>query len=91
MALQEHTKTIIKFLQANNDKDYTADMIGEMLGLTAKQVNGSFTTAITNKKLGERIKTEIQLEDGTHKTIKLLKLNQAGMAIDVDAPAETDK
>lgn len=91
MALQEHTKAIIKFLQANNDKNYTATAIGEILGLSTKQVDGSFTTAITNKKLGERVKAEIQLEDGTHKPVKFLKLNQAGMAIDVDAPAETDK
>ena len=40
------------------------------------------------KGLGERVTAEIELEDGSHKTVKFLKLTDAGLALDVDAVEE---
>ena len=36
----------------------------------------------------ERIPAEIELEDGTHKAIKVIKLTEAGKAFDPDAEDE---
>ena len=84
MAMKENTKKVIRFLQ-NNDGDYTAADIAEKLELTTKQVDGIFTSAIQNKKMGIREPAEAELADGTHKAIKLLRLTDAGKAFDVDA------
>ena len=35
--------------------------------------------------MGVRIPAEIELEDGTHKAVKILKLTEAGMAFDPNA------
>lgn len=86
MAMKPNTKMIFEFLQAHNDDDYTAAMIAEELGLEKKSVDGSFTAAIQRKDLGYRQEAEITLEDGTHAKVKYLKLNDAGMALDLNAP-----
>ena len=33
----------------------------------------------------ERVPAEIELEDGSHKSVKFIKLTEAGMAFDPDA------
>lgn len=86
MALKPNTKAIIEYLQDHNDEDLTAQNIAEALGLEKKSVDGSFTAAIQRKNLGFRTPAEIELEDGTHKVVKYLHLNDEGMALDVNAP-----
>ena len=88
MAMKESTKTVIKYLQANNTQNMTADDVAAALGLETRQVNGVFTRCISTKDMGERVEAEVELPDGTHKKVKFLKLNDAGMALDVDAPTE---
>lgn len=86
MAISENTKKIITFLQANNGADYTAADVAEALGFEkVSSVNGAFTAAVQNKGMGYRETAEVELTDGTHKTVKFLKLNDAGMAFDVNA------
>jgi hypothetical protein len=48
-------------------------------------VDGIFTSAIQRKGLGIRTPAEIELEDGTHRSVKFLSLTAAGMAFDPDA------
>lgn len=83
--MKENTKKVITYLQNNDGKDLTAADVAEALGVDKKVVDGVFTSAIQRKDLGVRIPAEVELADGTHKTIKFLKLNDDGMAIDVNA------
>lgn len=84
--MKANTKAIIGYLQQNPDADVTAKDLADILGLTDKQVNGSFTAAIQRKELGFRVVAErLNPETGRHQECKFLKLNDAGMAIDLDA------
>lgn len=88
MAMSPNTKAVIEYLQGLNGKDVTAADVAEALGLEKRQVDGSFTSAIQRKNLGYREEAEIEVEiDGVikHQTVKFLKLNDAGMAVDTNA------
>jgi Mn-dependent DtxR family transcriptional regulator len=85
MALKENTKRVITYLQEINGKPVTAADVADALGMEKRSVDGIFTSAIQKKGLGVRTPAEVELEDGTHKAIKLLSLTDAGMALDVDA------
>ena len=63
----------------------TAADVAAALGLEKRSVDGIFTSAIQRKGLGIRTPAEMELEDGSHKPIKLLSLTEAGMAFDPDA------
>ena len=84
-AMKENTRKVFEFLKAHNDEDLTAADVAEALGLEKRQVDGIFTSALQRKKLGERIPAEREEEDGSHTKIKLLKLNEAGLAFNPDA------
>lgn len=88
MAMSDNTKTIFKYLQANNE-GLTAQEIADATGLSVKTVNGAFTAGIQRKEFGYRSeeKVKIELEDGTTIEGKQLFLNDAGLAADVDALA----
>lgn len=83
--MKESTKTIIKFLQANADKDMTAADVAEALGLEKKSVDGTFTAALQRKGYGYREEVEVEVEEGKHAKVKFLKLTESGVAYDVDA------
>lgn len=85
MALKENTKRVITYLQEISGKPVTAADVADALGMEKRSVDGIFTSAIQKKGLGVRTPAEVELEDGTHKAIKLLSLTDAGMALDVDA------
>lgn len=86
MAMKENTKRVITYLQGlDANTDVTAADVAEALGMEKRSVDGVFTSAIQRKELGSRVEAEIELEDGTHKKVKFLKLNDAGMAVDVNA------
>lgn len=92
MAMKASSRAIFDYLKEHPDQDVTSADLAEILGLEKRSVDGSFTSAIQRKKdsngnpLGERIPAEIQLDDGTHKKVNILKLTTAGMAYDPDAP-----
>ena len=83
--MKESTKTIIKFLQANADKDMTAADVANALGLEKKSVDGTFTAALQRKGYGFREEAEVETDEGKHATVKFLKLTDAGINYDVDA------
>ena len=87
MAMKENSKNVLNYLKGVTT-DVTAADVAEALGLEKRQVDGIFTSAIQRKGYGNRVEAEIQLEDGTHKKVKFLKLTDTGMALDPDADAE---
>jgi hypothetical protein len=78
----------LNYLKGINGADVTSGDVAEALGLEKRQVDGIFTSAIQRKNLGIRVPAEIELEDGTHKAVKFLKLTDAGMAFDPASEAE---
>lgn len=89
MAMKENTKKVITYLQGLAETDnVTAADVAAALGIEKRSVDGIFTSAIHRKGLGVRVAAEIELEDGTHKPVKFLKLTEAGRAVDVNAEEE---
>ena len=88
MAMKENSKNVLNYLKSINGSDVTAADVADALGLEKRQVDGIFTSAIQRKGLGVRVPAEIELDDGTHKAIKFLRLTDAGMAFDPDATEE---
>lgn len=87
MAMKENSKNVLNYLKAHNGEDLTAADVADALGLAKRSVDGIFT-AMQKKGLGVRTPAEIELDDGSHKAIKLLSLTDAGMSFDPDADAE---
>ena len=85
MAVKPNTKAVINYLKEMNGTNVTTADVATALGLEKKSVDGIFTSAIQRKGLGIRTPAEVELEDGTHKTVKFLSLTAAGMAFDPDA------
>lgn len=88
MAMKSNSVAVLNYLKSVNGSNVTAADVAEALGLEKRQVDGIFTSALQRKGYGERIPAEIELEDGTHKTVKFLRLTAAGMSLDPDADAE---
>lgn len=86
--MSENSKKVLMYLKKNNGASLTSQDVADATGLTRKQVDGIFTSAIQKKEYGVRTPAEIELEDGTHKAVKFLSLTDAGMALDPDADAE---
>jgi len=90
-AMKENTKKVITYLQGLDANDnVTAADVAEALGLEKRSVDGIFTSAVQRKQYGERVEAEIELEDGTHKKVKFLKLTEAGRALDVNADPDAE-
>lgn len=92
--LSEKAKTVFNFVKEStlDDNNITAYDIEEGTGIGVKAVNAIITRAFQMHKdkdgepmpLMERIPAEIELEDGTHKPIKLIRLTELGMEFDPD-------
>lgn len=86
MAMKENTKTVITYLQGLDESvNVTAADVAAALNLEKRQVDGIFTSAIQRKGHGVRVAAEVELEDGTHKAVKFLKLTDTGRQLDVNA------
>lgn len=91
MAMSENTVNVLNYLQAHANENLTAADVGEALGMDTKVVNGVFTFGVIKKGFGNRVEAEVEVEeDGAikHKTIKFLKLTDAGLACDTSATDE---
>ena len=86
--LKENSRKVFDYVKANDGKNMTAADIAEATGLEVRSVNGIVTSAFQKKGLMERTPAEIELEDGTHKAIKLISLTEAGKAFDPDSQTE---
>ena len=87
--LKPNSKVILDYVKAHDGEDITAADIAEATGLNVRSVNGSITSAFCRHNevvdgekvqvpLMERIPAEVELEDGSHKAIKLIRLTDAG-------------
>jgi hypothetical protein len=83
--LKPNSRLVYDYVKAHNGEDMTAADIAEAVSLDVKQVNGIVTSAFQKKGLMERVPAEIQLEDGSHKAVKFIRMTDAGMAFDPDA------
>lgn len=89
MAMKENSKKVFKYLQSlDPSMNVTSQDVADALGFEKKRVDGIFTSSIQRKDYGYREEAEIELDNGTHKMVKFLRLNDAGRAFDVDAPVE---
>ena len=88
MAMKPNTKIVFEYLQSIGDANVTSGDVAEAVGLEKRQVDGIFTSAIQRKGYGIRVPAEVELPDGSHKAVKFLKLTEAGLALDVNAPDE---
>lgn len=86
--LKENSKLVYDYVLANVDNNITAADIAEGTGLGVKSVNGIVTSAFQRKGLMERIPAEIEMEDGSHKAVKFIKLTEAGKEFDPNATDE---
>ncbi len=85
--LSANAKVIMKRLQELEGADVTVHDLSEDIGLPVNSITGTFNSFV-KKGLGERVIAEVELEDGSHQTVKFLKLTDAGLALDVDAAEE---
>jgi hypothetical protein len=81
----ENSITVYDYVKDHANEDLTAQDIADGTGLSVKSVNGIVTSAFQRRGLMERIPAEIELEDGTHKPVKIIKLTAEGKKIDVRA------
>ena len=86
--MKENSVKVLEYLKQVNGAAVTAADVAEALGLEKRSVEGIFTSAIQRKGLGVRTPAEIELEDGSHKSVKFLSITPAGMAFD---PTATDE
>lgn len=84
--LKENSRKVFDYVKSLNGANVTAADIAEATGLEVRSVNGIVTSAFQKKGLMERIPAEIELEDGTHKPVKFIKLTAEGEVFDPDAP-----
>lgn len=90
MAMSEKTRLVFDYLKANvENEEITADMVAEAVGLTPKQVVGSFNGGLLRKGLGYYTKdNEITLADGNVVKKSFMFLTDEGLALDPDADEE---
>lgn len=85
-AMKENTKNVIVYLQGLDESaNVTAQDVATALDMEKRSVDGIFTSAIQRKGYGVRVPAEVELEDGTHKAVKFLKLTATGRELDVNA------
>ena len=90
MAMSEKTAKVLEYLKGINGENVTSADIAEALGMEKKSVDGIVTSGLQRKELAERVPAEIELEDGTHKAVKFIRLTAKGQNFvpgvdDVDA------
>ena len=78
MAMSEKTASVLEYLKGINGANVTSADIADALGMEKKSVDGIVTSGLQRKGLAERIPAEIELEDGTHKPVKFIRLTDAG-------------
>lgn len=78
----ENSKTVLSYLQANQDTDQTSETIAEATGLAEKSVNGILTSLQREISGHGRLIQRVEVE-GFKK--KVVKLTAEGAAADVNA------
>ena len=89
-ALKENSRKVFDYVKSVDGQNVTAADIAEATGLEVRSVNGIVTSAFQRKGLMERIPSEIELEDGTHKAVKFIRLTDEGRAFDPDVTEQAE-
>lgn len=89
--VSEKSLQVLNLLKENQDENYTAADIADILGMTVRGVNGVVTSGLQKRGLTVRIPAEIELDDGTHKGVKIIKLTEEGLNYDHDAAVAEDE
>ena len=84
MAMSENSRKVYDYVKSVDGQNITAADIAEATGLAIKSVNGVVTSAFQKKGLMERIPAEIEMEDGSHKAVKFIRLTDAGREFNPD-------
>ena len=101
LAITEKSMPVFEYLKENDGKALTAEDIAigmgfaeasdeEGLKAATKSVNAMITAGLQRKGYTQRVEAEITLEDGTHRSVKLIELTDAGRAYDHDAAVKAD-
>ena len=85
--LKPNSKIVYNYVKEHESENITAAVIAEGTDLDVKVVNGIVTSAFQRKGLMERVPAEIELEDGSHKAVKFVRLTDEGKSFD---PTATD-
>lgn len=85
MAMKENSLKVLNYVREHGDENITAADIAVGTGLEVKSVNGIVTAAFQRKGLMERVPAEIEMEDGSHKTVKFIRLTEEGKNFDENA------
>lgn len=88
---KESGLAVYNYVKEHEEENITAAEIAEALGLETKSVNGIITMTFQRNRdedknfvpLMVRVAGEIEQEDGTHKTVKFIKLTDEGRAAEV--------
>ena len=83
--MKENSLKVLEYVKSVDGQNITAADIAEATGLEVRSVNGIVTSAFQKKGLMERIPAEIELEDGSHKAVKFIRLTDAGREFDPNA------
>lgn len=95
-SISEKSKMVLDYLIDNEGENMTAQDICDALGWEKKSaVDGVVTSGLIGNKnnfrgFAERIPATIELEDGTSKDIKFIRVTEAGKAYDHDAAVAAD-
>ena len=88
--LKENSKLVFNYVKENEGNNITAADIAEGTGLEVRSVNGIVTSAFQRKGLMERVPAEVEMEDGSHKAVKFIRLTADGKAFDPEAKEDAE-
>lgn len=90
--MKENSKLVLKYVQAHDGEQMTANTIADALGLGVRQVVGSinaYAKAIEGEKARPAYFTRVPGQetkaDGTVKGVNFIELTPEGREVDVDA------
>lgn len=88
--IKENSKIVFKYVQSQKGADLTGNDIAEATNLSPKSIVG-IVNAFVKKGLMYREEATVELEDGSTKTVKFIRLTDEGATTDIDTyGAEAD-
>lgn len=83
--LKENAQIVWDYVKAHDGENFTAQDIEAATGIAKKSVDGIITAAFQRKHKMKRIPADIQLEDGSVKSVKFIALTDEGRVWDPNA------
>lgn len=89
--ISENAKKVFNFVKNHDGEEFIAADIAKATGLEIKQVNGIVTSAFQKKGLMERVPAKIEDAEGNTKSVKFIRLTDAGKEFDPDEQDEDEE